>query len=121
MPLFALSVPAFVVPTFGVTVIQKSKRDTEIVVMRLLESSKKLERTLLLSKLVTLLLPLSHTVVDSVMLVELVLMVLVTITQVTTGLVAYRLSISVSTLLIGLLSKFLVNLQIIAKACLSHF
>ena len=54
----------------------------------------------------TLLLPLSHTVVDSVMLVELVLMVLVTITQVTTGLVAYRLSISVSTLLIGPLSRF---------------
>ena len=64
---------------------------------------------------------LSHTVVVSVMLVELVLMVLVTITQVTTGLVAYRLSISVSTLLIGHLSKFLVNLQITAKACLSHF
>ena len=64
---------------------------------------------------------LSHTVVESVMPVVPVMMGLVTITQVTTGLVAYRLSISVSTLLIGHLSKFLVNLQITAKACLSHF
>ena len=64
---------------------------------------------------------LSHTVVESVMPVVPVMMGLVTAISATTGLVAYRLSISVSTLLIGHLSKFLVNLQITAKACLSHF
>ncbi len=64
---------------------------------------------------------LSHMVVDSVMPVVLVLTALVTTTQVTTGLVASRLSISVSTLPTGPLSKFLGNLQIIVKACSSHF
>ena len=64
---------------------------------------------------------LSHTVVESVMPVVPVMMGLVTAISATTGLVASRLSISVSTLLIGHLSKFLVNLQITAKACLSHF
>ena len=53
--------------------------------------------------------------------VVLALMVLVTITRETTGLVAYRLSISVSILLIGPLSRFQVNHLIIQKACLSHF
>ncbi len=43
MLLSALSVPAFVVPTFGVTVIQKSKKGIVIAVMRLSESSKKLD------------------------------------------------------------------------------
>ena len=48
-------------------------------------------------------------------------MALVTTTQVITGLGACRLSISVSTLPTGPLSKFLGNLQIIVKACSSHF
>ena len=59
--------------------------------------------------------------VVSVMLVELVLTALVITTQVITGLRACRLSISVSTLPTGPLSKFLGNPQIIAKACSSHF
>ena len=48
MLLSALSVPAFVVPTSGVTVILKSKKDIVIAVMRLSESSKKLVRMSLL-------------------------------------------------------------------------
>ena len=64
---------------------------------------------------------LSHTVVESVMPVVPVMMGLVTAISATTGLVASRLSISVSILLIGHLWKFQVNLQITAKACLSHF
>ena len=44
---FIKSVLAFVVRTSGVTVIQKSKKDIEIAVMRLSELSKKLVRTLL--------------------------------------------------------------------------
>ena len=69
----------------------------------------------------TLSLHLSHMGVVSVMLVELVLTALVITTQVITGLRACRLSISVSTLPTGPLSKFLGNPQIIAKACSSHF
>ena len=64
---------------------------------------------------------LSHTVVESVMPVVPVMMGLVTAISATTGLVASRLSISVSTLPTGPLSKFLGNLQIIVKACSSHF
>ena len=60
---------------------------------------------------------LSHTVVVSVMLVVLVLTVLVITTRAITGLVAFRLSISVSTLLTGPLSKFLGNHLIIQKLC----
>ena len=47
MLLSALSVLAFVVRTFGVTGIPKSKKDIEIAVMRRSELSKKLVRTLL--------------------------------------------------------------------------
>ena len=64
---------------------------------------------------------LSHTVVESVMPVVPVMMGLVTAISATTGLVASRLSISVSILLIGPLSRFQVNHLIIQKAYLSHF
>ena len=112
---------AFVVPTFGVTVIQKSKKGIVIVATKLLGSSKKSEKLLQRLSQETLSLRLSPMVVGSVTPVVLALMVLVTITRETTGLVAYRLSISVSILLIGPLSRFQVNHLIIQKACLSHF
>ena len=70
---------------------------------------------------VTTVKPGDFVIVDSVMPVVLVLMALVTTTQVITGLGACRLSTSVSTLPTGPLSKFLGNLQIIVKACSSHF
>ena len=64
---------------------------------------------------------LSHTVVESVMPVVQATMGRVTAILAPTGQVVFRLSISVSILPIGRLSKFLVSLQIIAKACSSHF
>ena len=72
-------------------------------------------------KQVTLSLHLSHMVVVSVMPAVLVLMARVIIIQEITGRVVFRLSISVSTMQTGRWLKSLVNLQIIAKACSSHF
>ena len=117
MLLSALSVLAFVVRTFGVTVIPKSKKDIEIAVMRRSGLSKKSERLLQRSNRETLSLHLSPMAVGSVTPVVLAMMARVIIILVTTGQVVSRLSISVSTMPTGRWLKFLDNLQIIAKVC----
>ena len=104
-------------PISGATVIQILKQGIKIVAMKLLGLSKKSEKPLQRSNQETLLSRLSPMVVGSVMLVVLAMMGRVTVISAPTGLMGCKRSTSVSTLLIGPLSKFQGNHQIIQKPC----